>query len=255
MRSWIINRRTVVPAALCAALILLPGTPARADQDDNVNNADLQPTVEEVARRAVLKRWPDALDLDVANLDEEDETNQDDDKANKADIVEKQTDGKGKDPKAIGEKNIKELELKDKIADADDEKDDDDAADAGEDGNHNWSISVLFVSNGSDFEALLDDSGKILCVHEDISIEKAPKKIVEAAQKAVAMPDGEILYVDKVSDESKTPVATSYCVGIGLKEVKVSAEGKVLKIVDVPDDEEDAPDGLDDDAPKGKEVI
>jgi hypothetical protein len=41
--------------------------------DDMENNADLQPTLEEHAREFILKRWPEAKDIQVFALEEADE--------------------------------------------------------------------------------------------------------------------------------------------------------------------------------------
>ena len=207
---------------------------ARADQDDIDNNADLQPTPEEKARLAVLRRWPDATDIDAVDMaDDDDDAKPADPKAKKKDDDEDEDDGgdKMKDPAgdAADAGDMGDMDNMGKRA-ADVAVDDDDIDDAA-----NWSVSVLFVSAGKHFEALVDDDGKIQYVYETVSIANAPKEIVASARDAVK--DGEIVYFQKVTDESQLPTVQLFLVGVGNKDVLLSAEGKVLHIKDAPDDD------------------
>ena len=108
----------------------------------------------------------------------------------------------------------------------------------------NWTISVMFKSGGKDFEALTNDDGKIQYIYETVPNDKAPDNIVAAAL-AVAKSD-ELIYVQKVTDESLEKPTQSFVVGIGLQDIQLDLDGKVLKIKDVPNDadkdDDDAPD-------------
>src|SRR5262249_38240156 len=121
---------------------------------------------------------------------------------------------------------------------------DEDDADDDEDETSPWTISVLFVSGGHHFEALTDDNGKIQYVYETIPLEQAPKPITEAALDEVD--DGDLLYCQKVTDETKDKPAYTYVVGVGDKDVTLDLDGNVLKVKDAPpekDDEGDDDDG------------
>ena len=182
----------------------------RADQDDNDNNADLQPSLEQIARNAVLKRWPDATDLEVADLTDEDD-----------DCV--------PDENAADPKNQKQNP--DDVA-AEDQENDDDGSDC--------TVSVTFVTSGRELEAWMDDTGKIEFVYEAIPLETAPKNIVDAARSTVE--EGDILYLDKVLDETQQPAVVSYTIGIGDKEVHLDADGGIINVEDMqeaPDEDKD----------------
>jgi hypothetical protein len=184
--------------ALAIALLCVS---AWADQDDD--DADLKPTLEERARAAVLKRWPDAKEIEVVDLTE------DDDDA---------------DPKT---------EVRDKAkpdADAEDENDD-----LGDEEDCEYTLSVKFESRGHDFEALLDDDGKIKFVYEEIPFCEAPAEIIEAALRKVKGQD--LVYFDKMLDETEEGRSIqSFIVGVGQKDVYLDAEGDVTSIEDAPDD-------------------
>jgi hypothetical protein len=210
---------------LGSLLLTLPAfyVPVRADQDDMENNADLQETPEEKAKAAVLRRWPDATEIDALDMaaeqDDADDAEAMDRKARDGDEV----DAGEKDdpaPAMMGEEK---------------EEDDDDGG--------NWTISVLFVSGGKKFEALTDDDGKIQYVYETIPKEDAPKNILDAALAEVN--EGNIVYVQKERDETKDEAVTSYIVGVGDKDVRLDEDGKVIEVKDAPpandeDDDDDA---------------
>jgi len=196
---------------------------AWADQDDD--DADLKPTPEENARAAILKRWPDAKEIDVTDLADEDDED-DGDKADKAD--------------------------KDDAEAADERADGDDADEAGDadmaDGDGEFTLSVTFESGGRDFEALVDDEGKIKYVYEEIPFNQAPSEIIGAALSRVK--DGDLIYFDRVLDETTGRSVQTYIVGVSDKDVYLDAEGAVTSV-------EDAPDDIPDDAemPDAAEVI
>ena len=200
----------------------------RADQDDIENNADLQPTPEETARAAVLKRWPDATEIDAVDMAADEGENADD-----------------------GDKKM-DAEKGNDVADNDDNdmgmNKNDDKDDAGD--RTDWTISVLFKSAGKDFEALTDDDGRIQYVYETIPIEKAPQNIVDAARKAIKGDDddddGDVIFCQKCSDESKDKPVLTYIVGVGPKDVELDLDGKVLKIKDAPPNAEENDDDGDD---------
>jgi hypothetical protein len=190
---------------------------ARADQDDIDNNADLLPTPEERARAVVLKRWPDATEIDAADL-------------------------AGDEPDADEHKIDAENGRAIPDDDMNDGKEDDDAAEAWE--MSDWTVSVLFKSAGKDFEALVNDDGKIQYVYETIPAEKAPRQIIDAAREAVK--DGDVIFCQKCSDESKEAAVHTYVVVVGAKDVELDLEGKVLKVKDAPADAEEDDEGGDD---------
>ena len=197
-------------APLLVVVLALSCT-ARADQDDIDNNADLQPTPEEKARTAVLRRWPDATDVDAYDMAGEDD------------------DGPDMDDNA----NQKDMDRADEVADAgaDDDKDDDDGLGA------EWTVSVMFTSAGKHFEALVNDDGKIQYVYETIPLEDAPKEIIAAARGAVK--EGDLLFCQRLSDESEDIVVHSYVVGVGQKDVSVDVDGTILKVKDAPAEDQD----------------
>ena len=99
-----------------------------------------------------------------------------------------------------------------------------------------WTVSVTFVSGGIDFEVLVSDAGAIRYIYEELPIDKTPKKIIDAAREALK--DGEIIYVDRMTDEHKTPAVVTYTIGIGEKDVTLDADGKVVSIDDALEEEE-----------------
>lgn len=186
-------------ALLCAA--------AWADQDDD--NADLKPTPEENARAAIVKRWPDAKEIDVVDLTDE---------------------GDDADERPL-------LKAAEKDADADAEAEADDLDE--EDPAAHYTLSVTFESGGHDFEALLDDEGKIKYIYEDLPLSHAPSEIIAAALLKVK--DRDLVYVDRVLDETHGNTVQSYIIGLGDKDVYLDAEGEVTAVEDAPDEEpEDA---------------
>ena len=214
---------------LASLLLTLPAfyVPVRADQDDMEHNADLEETPEEKAKAAVLRRWPDATEIDALDMAAE----QDDaDKADDADAMDRKArDG---DEEDAGEKD----DPAPAMMGEEKEEDEDDGA--------NWTISVLFVSGDKKFEALTNDDGKIQYVYETIPKEDAPKNILDAALAEVK--DGEVVYVQKERDETKGEAVTIYIVGVGDKDVRLDMDGKVIEVKDAPpakdedDDDDDA---------------
>jgi hypothetical protein len=184
---------------------------ARADQDDIDNNADLQPTPEEKARTAVLRRWPDATDVDAYDMAGDDDAADMDDAGNE-----------------------KDMDHADEVAQAGQPGDDDDAED---ELGAEWTVSVMFTSAGKHFEALVNDDGKIQYVYETIPLEDAPKDIVAAARAAVK--EGDVLFCQRLSDESEEIVVHSYVVGVGQKDVSVDVDGTILKVKDAPAEDQD----------------
>ena len=220
------RQRFLIP---CIVVLLAASVTVRADQDDIDNNADLQPTPEERAHAAVVKRWPDATEIDALDMTADGPPDEDkqDMPAAPANDWDDADDGK------------KAEKPDDMAADDKNEKDDDDADEMAD-----WTISVMFKSGGKDFEALTNDDGKIQYIYETIPNEKAPENIVAAARDAAK--DGDLIYVQKVTDESNEKPTESYIVGIGLRDVMLDMDGKVLKVKDVPNDadkdDDDAPD-------------
>jgi len=213
---------------------------AWADQDDMENNADLQQTPEEMAKAAVLRRWPDATEVDAMDMAAEEDG---DPKENKADDVDAM-------PKAGDDDAMANVDIDDDLKPGD-KKDEDmpvemmadlDRPDKDDEGG-NWTVSVMFVSGGKKFEALTDDDGKIQYVYETIPKGDAPVNIVDAARDEAK--DGELVYVQKELDETKAPSVTTYIVGIGDKDIRVDPEGKVLEVKDAPAQPDE--DGDDDD--------
>src|SRR5689334_3937818 len=135
-------RKLMTSVFLSSLLLALPAfyVPIHADQDDMENNADLQDTPEEKAKAAVLRRWPDATELDALDMAAE----QDDaDNANEGEAMDRKArDG---DEEDAGEKDDPAPAM------MGEEKEED------EDDGPNWTVSVLFVSGGKKFEALTDD--------------------------------------------------------------------------------------------------
>ena len=192
-------------------------TAAWADQDDD--DADLKPSTEEMARAIILKRWPDAKEIEVADLTEDED---DDDADPKADVAKGKEDAK---PKVLKPK-----------AEADAEAENDDLGD--DDGSCGYTLSVTFESNGRDFEALMDDDGKIKFIYEEIPLSEAPPEILDVALRNVKGQD--LVYIDKMIDETEEGRSIqSYIVGVGQKDVYLDAEGAVTSIEDAPDDEPD----------------
>jgi hypothetical protein len=215
--QWAPMRSTLLAAIFFSALLI--SAPARADQDDMEHNADLQESPEELARAAVLRRWPDATELDAMDM-AADAADADDDAA-----MNKEDDGD--DAKMANEKEDPDPGL---------------MADDGVD-EATWTISVMFVSAGRKFEALTDDDGKIQYVYETIPIEDAPKNIVDAARAEVK--DGDVIYVQKELDETQDETVTTYLVGVGDKDVILDTDGKVIDTKDAvqPGEEDDNDDG------------
>jgi hypothetical protein len=224
-------RKKLISLILPILLAMVVFCPASADQDDNDNNADLQDTPEEICHAAVLKRWPDATDVDVLDLAED----FDDEDANRPAEA-------GRDIDAPDTPRERLLELADKVAGdnaADDDMDDD--------AQNDFTLSVTFQLNGLEYEALLNDKGVIRYVYEEVPVADAPVTIMKAARDAVK--DGDFLYVDKVRNETKFPYVSSYIVGVGEKDVYLDADAKVQKIEDAPADDGDPKEKPAEDAP------
>ncbi len=217
-------------SATMILLVLALSFAARADQDDIDNNADLQPTPEEKAKLAVLRRWPDAKEIDAVDMSDED------DDATPAEPKAKAGGGKmvpdgDDDDDDDNDKMDPAGKIGQRAAEVAVDKDDDADIDEGA----NWSVSVLFMSGGKHFEALINDDGKIQYVYETIALTDAPKEIVAAARDAVK--DGDIVYFQKVADESQLPTVQLFLVGVGNKDVLLGADGKVLHIKDAPEED------------------
>jgi hypothetical protein len=197
-------REGLWPVALALALTCAASW---ADQDDD--DADLKPTLEETARAVILKRWPDAKEIEVADLTEDD------------DADEPKTEVKKKPD--LAEKAEKD--------DADDDADD--LAD--DDGACGYTLSVTFESRGHDFEVLMDDDGKIKFVYEEMPFCEVPAEILDSALRSVKGQD--LVYVDLMLDETEPGRSIqSYIIGVGQKDVYLDAEGEVTSIEDAPDD-------------------
>src|SRR5205823_3632570 len=117
--------------------------------------------------------------------------------------------------------------------DGDDELADDDDLDM-EDGDTDYTLSVTFESGGRDFEALIDDEGKIKYVYEEIPFSQAPSEIIAAALAKIK--DGDLIYFDRVLDETKGRSIQTYIIGVSKKDVYLDAEGEVTSVEDAPDD-------------------
>jgi hypothetical protein len=186
-----LNGRTLFMMVMVMALAMI--AQARAAQDDG--DADIQPTPEERAKAVVMKRWPDAAEVEALDV--------------------------------AGETDEAEVEGEEEGEEAD-VPDGEEVSD--------WTVSVTFVSGGIDFEVLVSDAGAIRYIYEELPADKTPKKIIDAAR--AALKDGEIIYIDRMTDEHKTPAVVTYTIGIGEKDVTLDADGKVVRIDDAMEEEE-----------------
>ncbi|HYF52077.1 MAG TPA: hypothetical protein VEJ63_21890 [Planctomycetota bacterium] len=170
-----------------------------AAQDDG--DADLRETPEELARAAVLRRWPDAQNIDAfddAAAEEEEVADAPADEAQEAEVL------------------LPEQMLPEK-------------------GGSDWTVSVAFTCHGREFEVLVNDDGVIRYVYEEVPIDDAPVEVLKGARAEIAR--GDFLYVDKVMNEHRRPAVATYVVGFEQKDVYVDDKGKVLKVVDLPKEE------------------
>jgi hypothetical protein len=184
-----------------ACLVALPLISAAAE-DDLDDNDDLKPTPEELARQAVLKRWPDATDIDVVDVAAE----QDD-----ADAEEGDNAADGAD----------EADADDEHFEAEDKGDADDEA--------YWTLSVTFTSKDADYQALVDDDGRICYVYQEMELDGLPEKVLDAVHAAAE--DAEVESVEKMTDETKDPAEELYVVGLAHQEMHIRPDGTVKKIV------------------------
>lgn len=203
------------PAVALAVLLLCAA--AWADQDDD--DADLKPTLEEAAKASVLKRWPNAKEIEVVDLTED----VDDEEIEPAPLTEIR-----ERVEADGEKIV--------VGDVE--------AEVAEDVSADYTLSVTFESGGRDIEALMDDAGAIKFVYEAIPFSQAPGELIDAALRSVKSDD--LIYFDKMLDETQPGRSVqSYIIGVGDKDVYLDAEGEVTAVEDAPEDEpvdEDAAD-------------
>jgi len=180
---------------LFVALLLLHSLPAAVDDGD----ADLKDTPEELARMAVLKRWPDAQNIDAfEDLPEEEEVANGGEEAPPAEDLPEQMLPK------------------------------DDASD--------WTVSTTFTVKDREFEVLTNDEGLIRYVYEEVPVDDAPVVVLKGARTAVTA--GDFLYVDKVVNEHRQPPVVTYVVGVGERDVYVDDKGKALKVLTPPPAEE-----------------
>jgi hypothetical protein len=157
-------------------------------------------------RDAIIKRWPDAVDIAV--------------EVNDADVA----------PDAIIDDVPTDPDLK--LPPIEKPPDGNDAAQQNETENVGG-LLVTFKTGGHDIEVVFDTEAKVQFVYEDIPDNLVPGCVKCAALNSVA---GEILFIEKSTDETLLIPVVSYAVGIDSKVVYISPTGKVISVEDVPDD-------------------
>jgi len=175
---------------------MMPFSSIRAAHDDN--DADLKESPEDLARMAVLKRWPDAQNIDAIEEAEDEEE------------VADAPGGKGALDKP--EDNLPEQMLPENEA-------------------SDWIVSVTFTSGEKEFEVLANDDGQIRYVYEEVAVDDTPTEVLKGARARVK--EGDFLYVDKILNEHRKPAVATFVVGVGERDVYVDENGKVLKVVEL----------------------
>jgi hypothetical protein len=201
--------------ARLALLMILAGLvcmgASRAAVDDMEHNADLQPTIEELARETILKRWPEAADIQVFEAEDEEDVEE---FGIDAEAFEKG----GQEPPA---------------PDANDPAAPGDAAplavgmEAGD-----WTVSATFMLGELECEALLNDDGKLLYRYEAVDPGQLPEKTTAAAREK--FPGEDLLYADKLFDERPETPVMYYVIAFEKQDVYLDADGKILRVVDAP---------------------